>query len=334
LSDNNFDELSAIEKIDKALYLMREVSNYDSTQKPLCDGLENISIQLSEFCRDLKQYSEHLTYDSKELNDIQDRLNVIYDVKRRYGGSVAETLKYYETIQNKLDFILNSDKKIEQLTMQKKKYVSEILSYCKNISEIRLDASKLITKQIEPLLHELGMTNAKFDIIIERKKVFNVSGYDKIEFIISTNVGESLKPLSKIASGGEMSRIMLALKTVLANYDNIDTFIFDEIDTGVSGRTAVQVAQKLALISQNHQILCITHLPQIGAMSDKHFLIEKSSTTESTTTNIYDLDYNDSVKELARLIGGAIITQSTMTTADEMKQQAIDIKNVICKHPI
>jgi DNA repair protein RecN (Recombination protein N) len=321
-------DISAIGKVDKSFYLLKEVSSYDNSQKHITDGLENISIQLNEFCTELRKYSDNFKYDSTELMEIEHRLNIIYDIKRRYGGSVQKALEYYDSIKDKIALIENSEEQIYTLKLEKKKYANEILLHCKEISLLRAKSSTLIKTKIELLLNELGMTNAKFDIKIERKQSFGANGYDDVEFLISSNPGDPLKPLSKIASGGEMSRIMLAIKTVLASYDNIETFIFDEIDTGISGRTAVQVAQKLYLISKQYQIICITHLAQIGAMSDTHFLIEKSSIQDTTTTNVYPLNYEGSVKELARLIGGVTITESTIKTAREMRQQAIDLKSI------
>ena len=190
------------------------------------------------------------------------------------------------------------------------------------LSNIRKEKAKQIQKNIEQQLWDLEMKHGKFAIAIEDKKEISLHGKDKVEFLISANAGEELKPLAKIASGGEMSRVMLALKTVLAEADSIEVFIFDEIDTGVSGRTAQKVAEKMALIGKSHQIICITHLPQIAAMADHHFLIEKTTQQEKTITTVKPLNEEESAHEIARLIGGAKMTQATWTAAKELKEQA------------
>ncbi len=197
------------------------------------------------------------------------------------------------------------------------------------MSQIRKEKAIELENKIESHLIDLGMKNTKLKISISNKDTFNKNGYDKVEFLISTNLGEELKPLSKIASGGEMSRIMLSLKAVLSVADNIDTFIFDEIDSGISGRTAQMVAEKMCLLSKSNQILCITHLPQIATMGDYHFLIEKSSNyiNNDTNTSINLLTYNETINEIARMIAGAEITQSTIASAKEMIEQANKIKN-------
>jgi DNA repair protein RecN (Recombination protein N) len=191
------------------------------------------------------------------------------------------------------------------------------------ISEKRKAQAAAIQSDIAAVLAQLGMKNAKFEILVERRSEFSANGFDKIEFLISPNLGEPLKPLAKIASGGEMSRVMLALKTVMAGADSIETFIFDEIDQGVSGRTAQMVAEKLSMLSSSHQIFCITHLPQIAAMARSHYLIEKRSDDKKTTTAVTELDKGSMIKELARLIGGARITEATLKAAAEMKQMAL-----------
>ncbi len=328
LYNSGSDEMSASEKIVKALGLLIDLGNLDKSQSYLAEGLESISMHIMEIIGDLKAYSQHFEHDPNELEQIERRLDTIHILKRKYGNSISEILNHYNNVCSQLDLILNSEEKLNSLKQQKKKLSIDILKHCEEISSVRKKYAKQIETQIVSNLQDLGMNNVKFEISIERKKEFSNNGYDKVEFLISTNLGEPLKPLAKIASGGEMSRIMLALKTVLADADNIETFVFDEIDAGISGRTAQQVGEKLALISKKYQILCITHLPQIAAMGDSHFLIEKKSTESKTTTNVFKLDNKKTIDELARLIGGAKITQSTIMAAWEMKEMAVGLKKV------
>ncbi|MDE6182319.1 MAG: DNA recombination protein RecN [Eubacteriales bacterium] len=213
--------------------------------------------------------------------------------------------------------------------MAKKNELEKIIKkICQELSHIRKNKAIELEKEIESNLFDLGMKDTKFKIDITNKDTFGKSGFDKVEFLISTNLGEELKPLSKIASGGEMSRIMLSLKAVLSVADNIDTFIFDEIDSGISGRTAQMVAEKMSLLSAKNQILCITHLPQIATMGDTHYLIEKFSDNinKNTNTKIKLLDYEQTINEIARMIAGAEITDFTLASAKEMLEQAKKIK--------
>ena len=223
--------------------------------------------------------------------------------------------------------MINSEEKILKLYKEKENIEKQIKQTCVNISNIRKKQASYLEENIEKHLFDLGMQNAKFKIDIKQKDTFNQNGFDKVEFLIRTNLGEDVKPLSKIASGGEMSRVMLSLKAVLSFVDIIDTFIFDEIDSGISGRTAQMVAEKMSLLSKNNQIICITHLPQIAAMGDHHFLINKSSDDKNTITSIEKLKDNEIVNEIARMTGGATITDFTLASANEMLQQAKNIKD-------
>ena len=235
-------------------------------------------------------------------------------------------MQFYQDATEELDFLSNSEEMVQQLNQKKKKIEQELFQKAENLSNIRKKKAQEIQKEIERQLWDLEMKYGRFMISIEDKKEMTHNGKDKVEFLISANAGEELKPLTKIASGGEMSRVMLALKTVLAKADNIEVFIFDEIDTGVSGRTAQKVAEKMAFIAKTHQIICITHLPQIAAMADHHLLIEKNSEEQKTITTVTALDKEKSVSEIARLIGGVKITETTWIAAKELKEQANALK--------
>lgn len=321
------EDTGAIDKVLHAIKLVTNISELDKSKLPLLESLEAASIQLDDVVRELRQYDTQ--YDSNELLQIETRLDHIYNLKRKYGNNIEEILMYNKKMHLELELILDNLKLMDKLKEDKRLLQNKIIEKCNEISYVRKKTSEELQTQIENNLRELGMKNAIFKINIEKVKEFNNNGNDKVEFLISTNLGEPLNGISKIASGGEMSRVMLALKVVMSNSYNIDTFIFDEIDTGVSGRTAQKVAEKLAIISKSKQILCITHLPQIAAMGDKHFLIEKSSKSGKTLTNITNLNDELIIEELARLIGGAKITETTITAAHEMKEMAQVLKQNI-----
>lgn len=316
------DTKAAIDCISRSSQVLKDLTAIDPSLIELSKMLESIELQLEEVVHDVRNYSRNVEHNPQALYEIDARLDVIYGLKKKYGANIKEIIEYYEDIKTQLDFILNSEEKLQELTKQLNEQQAVILVLCQQISGIRKQEALLIQKQIEAILIELEMRSAKFSIQIENKADFSESGFDKVEFLISANAGEPLKPLARIASGGEMSRVMLAIKTVLADVDHIDTLIFDEIDTGISGRTAQKVAQKMKVISRNHQIIAITHLPQIAAMSDNHYLIEKLEKDGNTVTKVHDLTQEESVQELARLIGGVEITSATLLAANEMRQMA------------
>ena len=241
---------------------------------------------------------------------------------------VEDILTYREKCWSELDFIINSEEKLKVLKGEKAVLFDRIKNICDGMDKIRVSTASVIEEKIENQLKDLEMKNARFKISVTKKDTFNSKGCNIVEFLITPNAGEDLKPLAKIASGGEMSRIMLALKTVIASADCIDTFIFDEIDTGVSGKTAQKVAEKMAIISKERQILCITHLPQIAAMADNHFLIEKNVVDEKTVSGVKALNVDGSIDEIARLIGGEK-TELVEITAEEMKMKAEKYKDTI-----
>lgn len=318
--DSNYT--GAVDQLNKIANLLKESSDIDLSLSELTTLSQNITVQLEELAVDLRRYNKDIDSSPEQLFEVETRLDLIYNLKKKYGSNIQEILDFYNKIKNQLDFISNSEQELQKLDAGLKLQYNKISKLCEKITEIRKSKSVDIQTYIENTLTELEMKSAKFKIQITKKQEFNENGWDNIEFLISANAGEPLKPLAKIASGGEMSRVMLALKTVLADVDNIESLIFDEIDTGVSGRTAQKVAEKMAIISKNHQILCITHLPQIAAMADSHYLIEKIEQNNKTITKIYDLDEQHSILELARLIGGATITNTTITAATEMKNFA------------
>lgn len=326
LNGDDSENIGALNQIDRASNLLKDLSDIDISISEISKSFENIAIQLGEAVLDLRHYSRNIEHNPQSLYEIEERLNLIYNLKKKYGSDISEILAYFEKIKNELEFISNSEDELKKLEYELKVQKSKLDNLCKNMSNIRKDRAELIQQRIENILTELEMKNAQFKIQIDTRNNFTDNGTDRVEFLISPNAGESLKPLAKIASGGEMSRVMLALKTVLADVDNVETLIFDEIDAGISGRTAQKVAEKMSYIAKNHQILCITHLPQIAAMADSHYLIEKIENQNNTVTNVYNLTPSQSVEELARLIGGAVITEATKIAAKEMKELATECK--------
>lgn len=320
------EQPSASDLMAEAVTSVRELSFIDESVNPVWETLESVSVQLEDVIRELQKYAGAMEDDPEELNEIEERLQQIYHLKRKYGNTIDEILCYCEKIKKELEFISSSEEILQKLMEKKESLQKELEHLCQGLSGIRKEKAVEIQKEIENQLWDLEMKNARFEISIKQKQDFSADGWDMVEFMIAPNRGEEIKPLAKIASGGEMSRVMLAMKTVLAKADTIETFIFDEIDTGVSGRTAQKVAEKMSGISGQHQIICITHLPQIAAMADCHYLIEKSADESKTTTRVYDLDRKASVNEIARLMGGAKITQTTWQAAEELKEMADQIK--------
>jgi DNA repair protein RecN (Recombination protein N) len=309
---------AAADKTGEALRLASLIASVDKSASSVCGELENAYAQIKDAAQILKDYSESLSGDPNEINEVEERLDLIYRLKRKYGSTIEEILAQKDSAEEELEFIENSDKLRTEYTQQKDELMKKIKNICSKMNTIRNDKARIIEKQIEKQLYDLEMKNAKFCINVTRKDTFSNKGADDVEFYISANAGEEMKPLSKTASGGEMSRIMLGLKTVTAGNDNIGTFVFDEIDSGVSGKTAQKVAEKMAYISKSQQIICITHLPQIASMADRHFYIEKKSENGHTISNVYLLEKNEQIRELGRLIGGRQ-TEAVMKAALEMK---------------
>jgi len=310
---------SVTDHIGRSITLVTELAKIDESKYPLVERLTEMSIMLADVVEDLSDYSRTLDADPHTLERLESRLDVIYRLKKKYGLSVEDVLAHLAKVEEQFAKSNDSEAEIARLTTKRREVMQAIASKCNEMTAVRRKYAEMIEGRIVEALRDLGMKNVQFAISFEKQAAFTNNGNDKVEFMISPNLGEKLKPLAQIASGGEMSRVMLALKTVMADVDKISTLIFDEIDAGVSGRTAQMVAEKLVQIGRGHQILCITHLPQIAAMANSHFLISKSSTDEETITSVQELSQEGAVLELARLIGGAEITEATMQAAGEMK---------------
>ncbi|MBO5329991.1 MAG: DNA repair protein RecN [Anaerotignum sp.] len=321
LYDGNDRMPSACDQLGDALSKLQEAAEYDYTLTPFVDALADAYAAVEDTARELKREADKQENDPEALEQIEERLQIIYKLKRKYGGTVEAVLAFYDKVVEELDFLANSNEKVAELMAIREKEQKKLTAYAETLTARRKDTAEQVAEQIETALRDMEMKDARFHIQIDEKYDWTADGKDKVEFLISANAGESLKPLAKIASGGEMSRVMLALKTVLVDADDIGTFIFDEIDTGVSGRTARKVGEKMRFLGGKRQILCITHLPQIAAMADSHFLIEKESDGEETTTKVTPLTEEGSVGEVARLMGGSDVTETTLAAARELIQE-------------
>lgn len=321
------DGSSSVDTIGRALDLINSVTTYDENLEPIKDELLNIDNLLSDLNRSLNSYINGLSFDDEEFIKTEERLNLINKLKDKYGSSIDKINDFLSEKTEELEKLTNFEEYLDNLNVEIDKYHQKVIDYCKKIHLLRTEASKNLKDDLVASMKALNFLDVKLDILIsEDEDRLSDNGYDEIEFMISLNPGEELRPITHIASGGELSRIMLAFKTVFAAKDDVSTLIFDEIDTGISGVTAYKVAEEMSKLSKNHQIICITHLPQIAAMADQHFLIEKSINEGRTQTNIVGLNYDDSVNELARMLGSDTLSQSAIDNAKELKSKAKEVK--------
>ena len=314
---------NAVDSIYTAIRCLEKIQNINLEYSNILESLKGTYYEIEEIGREIEEKSNNLEFDKNDLEMIENRLNIIYSLKRKYGNNVEEILNYKE---NKLQEI-NTIENLEEYTNQLKKQLlineEQMLKLCIKMNEIRTLSANIITEKINKELEELEMKNAKFEVKIEfnNEKIFTNNGLDKVEFLISSNVGEEPKPLNKIASGGEISRIMLAIKNVLAEVDKVDILVFDEIDTGISGIAANSVGNKLKKISKNHQVLCVTHLASIAAKADYNYYISKKTENNKTSTKIKLLNENESIQEIARIASGEI-TEISLKHALELRKKA------------
>lgn len=313
---------SAGDLVGRALRELSSVEKYDEAIGGLISMLTDIDGLLNDFNRELADYESGLTFDESVYHETEDRLNLIQRLKTKYGSSIAEILAHQAECQEELEKLDDYENYLSGLRMKLNQAEKELKDLSDKLTTIRRANAAVLQERIKAALIDLNFLDVRFEIHCEPLGHYTENGQDSIEFMISTNPGETVKPLGKVASGGELSRIMLAVKSVLADADAIETLIFDEIDTGISGRTAQKVSEKMAVIARKHQVICITHLPQIAAMADDHYVIEKSAMEQRTITEIYHLSDDASVGEIARLLGGVEITDAVMQNAREMKNLA------------
>ncbi len=314
-------DLGVEDRIGKSLAALGPVADYDIVLEDFVEGLENIMYQLEDLDASLRSYIDKNEYNPQLLEEIQVRMDFINTMKRKYGDRIEDILDYKLEMKKRLYNIENREERRQALLKEKRIIEEDLEVIGGELTDQRMKVANLLEESLLKELESLNMKNTKFKVIFN-KVGYTSSGSDDVEFYVSFNLGENLNPLNKVASGGEMSRFMLAFKKILSDVDKIETMIFDEIDTGISGRAAQVVGEKLAEMSKYKQLICITHLPQIAAFADDHYYIEKNVENERTFTSISNLDYEDREKEIARLISGKIITEKTLEHSHEMIELA------------
>lgn len=321
-----YEPCAAGDSIGRALRQLTKTSEFDEKLDGLLNQMSDIDSLMNDFNRDISQYILECENPEEELAEVTKRLDLVNLLKSKYGSSIEQIKNYCKASEEKLGKYRDYDEYMNKLQISLQNAEMQVITLCEKLSAIRKKKAKELTNRIKEALVALNFLDVKFEMTFEQLDHYTANGYDDAEFIISTNPGEALRPLSKVASGGELSRIMLGIKSVLADKDEIETLIFDEIDVGISGRTAQKVSEQLSNIAGNHQIICITHLAQIAAMADTHFIIEKETDGVSTHTSIKELKQEEMIDELSRILGGAEITQRVRENAKEMKQMANSAK--------
>ncbi len=312
---------NSIDNLNIAIRALEKIENIDNVYEKISSDLKNIYYELQEISRDISNYKEDVYFDEEERNEIEERIDLIYSLKRKYGNNVKEIINYKNEIQEEIEHIENLDQYNNKLKKELKQIKEEMEKLAQKISKLRNEKAKILSNNINNVLEELEMKNAKINIHVDYNETeFFENGKDEVEFYIRTNLGEDEKPLAKIASGGEMSRIMLAIKKVLADTDKMPVLIFDEIDTGISGKAANSVAEKLNGISKNHQVLCISHLPSIAAIADYNYFISKKVIEDRTNTNIKLLNEKETIEEIARISSGEI-NEATIQYATQLRNK-------------
>ena len=321
------NENGAANAVSFALREMKSVSSYDGELEEMDNQLMQIEEMLSELDRVVSGYLDSLEFSQEEYMAIEERLNVYNHLKNKYGASTQELLDYLEKQQNKLEKYSDFDGYLAALEQKVKKAKAAYVMSASTLSNLRKEAAVSFNKEMNEALQELNFANVDFEADVSTdEESYSEEGFDDVEFMIALNPGEPRKPLSLVASGGELSRIMLALKTILADKEQIETLIFDEIDAGISGRTAWKVSEKMAVLGKEHQLLCITHLPQIAAMADAHYAIEKNVDENAAVTQIRRLEKEEELNEIARLLGSDSITEAVLANASELKNLAKQTK--------
>ncbi|ADO77053.1 DNA repair protein RecN [Halanaerobium praevalens] len=321
LSGDDYSEKGIIDRLAILKKKFSTVEEYNQNLKDLNKKFADIYYILEDFIFDLRDFETNFDYDEERISIISDRLDLINTLLRKYGENVETILLYLDELYQKRDKLENAEAKISDLNTKKEKLKNEILTKAKKLSQIRKEHAQDLEKKLKAELKDLAMEDVRFRVDFKAKEI-SPTGIDQIEFLISPNRGEELKSLAKIASGGELSRIMLSLKTITAALDQVDTLVFDEVDSGVGGKTAAKMAAKLTQISKSRQIICITHLPQLASAANHHFLIKKENDKNRTFTKIKALTAKERISEIARMIGGTTITDKTLAHAEEMLQLA------------
>ncbi len=322
---------SAFDLLKTAERALSDVSRFDAKLSECYDRLKSIAVEAGDIASDINACLSGTDFNMAELDRIEERLDLINALKRKYGQSISEVIEFGENAKKEAETIQRSDERMDVLKAELSKKMVSLAALSEVLSASRRAAGEELSEELMAELSQLDMPKVRFFVSVSERQddgitKYNEKGKDDVEFLISANVGESLRPMAKIASGGELSRIMLAVKSVLSKIDGADAMIFDEIDTGVSGRAAQRIAEKISSLAGDRQIFSVTHLAQIAAMADNHYLIEKSDSGERTSTNVRLLNENERIEELARIIGGVSVTDLTRKSAKEMLEMAISKK--------
>ncbi|MGN9164133.1 DNA repair protein RecN [Tissierellaceae bacterium HCP3S3_D8] len=329
LQSSNFDEFSIIDIINKDISIFSDLVRFDSNLSIYLNRLKEINFELQDINKGLVDYIDRIDVDGERLQYLEERINVVNRLKKKYGNSIQAIYDFKKRIDGELEDLLNHKREIKILDEKIKKLEDKLYNLSMDLSHERHIIAESLEAKISKELLDLNMGNVTFKVDFQEKAQIGSDGIDHIEFLISTNPGEDLKSVSKIVSGGEMSRIMLGFKSILAKYDGITTMIFDEIDTGISGRTAQIVGEKISEIAKDRQVISITHLPQIAALADSHYFISKKTDKGKTVTTIKRLEDEERVEEMARLLGGVDVTNTTLDHAREMISMSKKFKNKI-----
>lgn len=317
LINEGYETTSLEDILDKVIANVVEVTRYNKDLKEVEENLEDIRFRISDIAKDLDRYVRSSEVDEERLQFLRERIDLVNNLKLKYGNNVKTINSFYEEISERLRFLQNFEDNLNKLLKEIEEKEAEALVLAEKISQKRKKTSEILEKKVEEEINKLNIKDAKFKIEIKEKEL-SFDGIDKIEFLIAPNLGQDLMPMAKVASGGEMSRIMLGFKSIIAEKDNIPTLVFDEIDTGISGKTAQIVGNKINEVSKDRQVIVISHLPQIVALADTHFAIKKDVVNNSTISTIDKLNYDERVNEVARLIGGMNVSEIAIETAKEM----------------
>lgn len=317
LINESYESSSLEDILDRIIANIVDVSKYNKDLKEVEESLEDIRFRISDIAKELDRYVNSSEIDEEKLSYLKERIDLVNSLKLKYGNNLKAINSFYDEISERLRFLQNFEDNLNKLLNKIKKLEDKALLLAKEISQNRKNTAKILEKKVEEEIVKLNIKDAKFKIDI-RDKELSRDGIDKIEFLIAPNLGQDLMPMAKVASGGEMSRIMLGFKSIIAEKDNIPTLVFDEIDTGISGKTAQIVGNKIKELARDRQVIVISHLPQIVALADTHFAIKKDVVNNSTISTIDKLDYDERVKEVARLIGGINVSEIAIETAKEM----------------
>ncbi len=311
-----------IDRLHRSLHMLKEAAGIDQSLNPIQELLESAAAQLDEAAHELRDYQSKLEFEPHELINIQERLNLINNLKRKYGGSIEEVLLFADQLEAEIERLENSEVLAEKLEQEASDLEVELKAKCEELRAMRRETADHLEEMLGHTLADLALLNASFRVKIDDRDSFSPNGYDRVEFLFSANPGESVKPLAKIISGGEVSRVMLALKSILARQDLVPTLIFDEVDSGVGGATIQKVAEKLAELTGYHQVLCVTHSPQIASMADTHYRLYKETEEDRTITRAAFLDDKEAREEIARMLDGASIDQVSLQHVDSLLERA------------